>query len=120
MRSPRRTLAATMLALESVSVFLGGVAGKANTDLGLGRSLAVLGGLALACLITAGLLRWRAGYLLGSVLQVAIIATGVWIPAMFVVGAAFAALWVAALRVGSRIERERAQYQGPKAEGTPG
>ncbi|MFN8081783.1 MAG: DUF4233 domain-containing protein [Kineosporiaceae bacterium] len=109
MRSPRRTLAASMLALESISVFLGGLAGKATTTISLGRSMLILGLLALACLLAAGMLRSRAGYLLGSVLQVAVIATGYWIHPMYVVGVVFAVLWFAALRVGTRIERDRAR-----------
>lgn len=109
MRSPRRTLAASMLALESISVFLGGLAGKATTTISLGRSMLILGALALACLVAAGLLRSRAGYVLGSVLQVAVIATGYWIHAMYIVGVVFAVLWFAALRVGTRVERDRAR-----------
>ncbi len=120
MRSPKRTLAASMLVLEAFAVFFGAlVAGRMNSDLGLGRSLTILGGLALACVVTAGLLRWRAGFLLGGLLQVLVIATGLWLPAMYFVGAVFALLWVLALRVGGRIERERA-LQAPAGGGDGG
>ena len=64
----------------------------------------------MCCLLTAGLLRSRIGYLLGSVLQVAVLATGFWVPVMFGVGAIFALLWGLALVVGARVEREQAQY----------
>lgn len=120
MRSPKRTLAASMLVLEAFAVFFGAlVAGRMNSDLGIGRALTILGGLALACVVTAGLLRWRAGFLLGGVLQVLVIATGLWLPAMYFVGAVFALLWVLALRVGGRIERERALH-APAGEGDGG
>jgi hypothetical protein len=38
----------------------------------------------------------------GSVLQVAVIAAGVVVPAMFVLGAIFAALWAVAIWLGLR------------------
>jgi len=107
MRSPRRTLAATMLVLEAFAVFFAGLVAKDLSGLGTGRSLALFGGLAVACAITAGLLRSPVGYLIGSALQVVVLALGFWVPAMVAVGLIFLALWVTALRVGARIERER-------------
>jgi hypothetical protein len=126
MRNPLRTMAATILVLEAFAVFfgalvLGNLPGTTlRTEVGLGRALLVVGGLALALLLTAGILRWRLGYVVGSLLQVAVLATGYWLPMMVVVGLMFVALWVAALWAGLRIERERAA--GPSAEdaGTAG
>ena len=112
MRSPRRTMAAAMLTLESFAVFFAGLVAKDLSDLGVGRALALPGGLALACLVVAGLLRLRAGYLLGSLLQVAVIATGYWVRSMYAVGALFALLWFVALWVGTKVEQERAAYAG--------
>jgi hypothetical protein len=63
------------------------------------------GGLALACVVTAALLRRRAGYVLGSLLQVAVIAAGLVVPLMFLLGAVFAGLWFLALHLGRRVER---------------
>lgn len=67
------------------------------------------GGLALSLLLAAGLLRQPGGYVVGSVLQVAVVAGGVLVPLMFVVGGIFAVLWVVSLRLGTRIDRERAE-----------
>jgi hypothetical protein len=75
-----------------------------------GAVLAGCAGLALGCLLVAGMLRSRAGYLLGWAVQVALVATGIWVPAMYLLGAVFGALWVTALRVGGRIERERERH----------
>ncbi len=36
------------------------------------------------------------------------VVTGVWVPVMYFLGAVFALLWVVALRVGGRIDREQA------------
>jgi hypothetical protein len=99
-----------MLGLESLVVFFAGLVAKDLTSLGFAGAMGLLGGLALACLLVAALLRMPGGYLLGSLLQVAVIATGFWVRSMFVVGAVFAVLWFVALRVGGRIERERAAY----------
>jgi hypothetical protein len=108
-----------MLALEAFAVFFAGLVAKDLSGLGTGRALALFSGLALACLLTTGALRSSVGYLIGSLLQVAVLALGFWVPAMFVVGAIFAALWVVALRVGSRIERERAAFVARHPETDP-
>ncbi len=111
MRAPLRVLASTTLVLESLVVFFAGLVAKDLSEVPPGTALAVCGGLALTCLVTTGLLRYRAGYLLGSVLQVAILATGLLVPVMFFLGAIFGILWTVALYQGARIERERAAWR---------
>lgn len=110
MRSPRRTLAAATLSLEAFVVFFAGLVAKDLSDLPTGAALGLFSGLALACLLTAGLLRRPWGYPLGWVIQAAAVASGFWVPVMVVLGLIFAVLWAVALRVGRRIERERAEY----------
>jgi hypothetical protein len=63
------------------------------------------GGLAVACLVVAGLLRYPWAYVVGSVLQVLVFATGIWVPAMFVLGVIFGALWFGSIRMARRVER---------------
>ena len=73
MSNPKRTMAATMLLLEAFSVFFGALAaGRLPGSPGLGRMLALMGGLALALVLTAGILRRPGGYLIGSLLQVVV------------------------------------------------
>ena len=38
------------------------------------------------------------------------LAVGFFVPMMFVVGGIFVVLWIVALRLGGRIDRERAEY----------
>jgi hypothetical protein len=76
-----------------------------------GGTLAVLLALAGLLFVAAGLQRSRAGPALGSVLQLAVIATGVLLPAMYVLGLVFAAAWVYLLRV--RRDLARATGAGP-------
>ena len=59
---------------------------------------------AVACLLAAGSLRWRVGYLLGWLVQVLLVASGVWVPMMFALGLGFGALWFAALLLGGRAD----------------
>ena len=110
MRSPRRTLAAATVSLEAFVVFFAGLVAKDLSSLSTATALAVFGGLAVACLLTAGLLRRPWGYALGWLVQAAAVATGFWVPVMFFLGGLFAVLWFVALQQGARIERERAEY----------
>lgn len=50
------------------------------------------------------------GYLAGSLAQVPVVAAGFVVPMMFVVAAIFVVLWVVSLRLGARVDRERAEY----------
>ncbi len=111
MRSPRRTLAAATVSLEAFVVFFAGLVAKDLSALSTGAALGIFGGLAVACLLTAGVLRRRWGYGFGWLVQAAAVATGLWVPVMFFLGALFAILWFVALRQGARIERERAEYE---------
>jgi hypothetical protein len=110
-RSPSRVLAATVLCFEALVVFFAGLVAKDLSSASPAVALAASGGLALACLLCVGLLRTRAGYVLGSVLQVGVLAAGLWVPVMFFLGLVFAALWAFALVVG-RLRRPEA---GPRA-----
>jgi tetrahydromethanopterin S-methyltransferase subunit C len=65
-------------------------------------------GLALACLLVAGMLRREWAYALGHGVQVAAILLGLLVPVMWVLGPLFALLWGAAYGLGRKIERERA------------
>ena len=106
MRSPTRTMAASTLVFEALVVFFAGLVAMQLSSLSRGVALGLASGLAVACLLTAGMLRHPAGYVVGSVLQVAVVGFGFWVPAMFFIGAVFAVLWFVSLRVGRRLEAE--------------
>jgi hypothetical protein len=65
-------------------------------------------GLAVVCLLLAGMLRSEWAYGAGWVVQGAAIGLGVLVPLMFFLGAVFALLWGSAYFLGLKIERERA------------
>ena len=65
-------------------------------------------GLTVACLLVSGLLRKPWAYGLGWAIQVAAIGLGFLVTAMFVLGAIFLLLWLAAVRIGRLIDTDRA------------
>ena len=107
-RSPRRGMCAAVLCLEAITLGLTTPVLITVAGVATGTALAVGLGLALACLLLAGMLRSEWAYLLGYAVQAAAVALGLLIGVMFALGAIFAALWTTADVLGRRIERERA------------
>ena len=107
-RSPRRGMCAAVLSLEAITLGLTTPVMITIADVATGTALAVGLGLAAACLLLAGMLRAEWAYLAGYAVQVAAVALGFVVPAMFGLGAVFAALWAGADLLGRKIERERA------------
>lgn len=64
-----------------------------------GIDLAVTLGLAATLVVLAGMQRQRWGLAAGSVTQIAFIATGFIVPAMFFLGAVFGVIWLYTIRV---------------------
>ena len=111
MRSAQRQLSATMLALQAVVLGLTTPVMISVAGVPAGTALAVGLGLAVACVVAAGMLRRPWAYSLGWLIQVASIVLGVVVPIMFVLGAVFLALWAGAYFVGAKIDRERAERE---------
>ncbi len=65
-----------------------------------------LAGLATACAVLPGLFSRPFFLAAGWTLQVAVLASGVLVPMLFVLGAAFAALWWTAVRLGRRADAQ--------------
>jgi len=103
-----RGLCAAMLVFEAVVIALATPVMIAVEDVQTDVALSVGLGLAFLALLTAGLLRRPWAYVLGHAIQVAIIAMGFLVPAMFLVGVMFAALWVTAYLLGRKIEADKA------------
>jgi hypothetical protein len=64
--------------------------------------------LAIALLLSVGLLRSKAGWIVGSTLQLMVIVYGRVIPAMYFMGVLFAILWACAYYFGKKAESIRA------------
>lgn len=100
----------TMLVLEAFVVFFATLVAYGLRVADTATVWWVGGGLTVVLLVLAGWVGRPGGYVAGSVAQVVVVASGVVVPMMFVVGAVFAAMWVFSLRVGGRIDRERAEW----------
>jgi cbb3-type cytochrome oxidase subunit 3 len=101
-------MCAAVLSLEAVVLGLTTPVLISVADVDTGIALAVGLGLAMLCLVTAGLLRHEWAYGLGWLVQVGAIGLGFVIGLMFFLGGVFAALWATAYLLGRKIERERA------------
>ncbi|WP_125775135.1 DUF4233 domain-containing protein [Antribacter gilvus] len=77
------------------------------------------GTLALVLLVLSRMTSGTGGYVAGSVAQLPVLGLGLVVPMMFFVGGVFVVLWIAALRLGRRIDRERAEYDAAHPETAP-
>ncbi|MDT0307600.1 DUF4233 domain-containing protein [Streptomyces sp. DSM 44917] len=114
-----RTLCASTLTFECVVIGLAGLVAMRMTDLSNGVIWAVSGTGMLLCLALCGMLTRPGAVPLGWALQAALVAAGFVIPAMFLLGAAFAGLWWASVHYGRLIDRLKAARAVP-AEPSPG
>ena len=110
-RSIRRSMCAGMLALQAVVLFLVGPVLSGLTDLGVATAFGIGLGLAVLCVVAAGMLRRPIGYWLGWAVQGLSIALGFVVPMMFLLGLLFASLWAGAYYLGAQIDRERAERE---------
>lgn len=114
-RPARPQFASTILLLEAFVVLFAtlvvhGLVLGGSLDLSTGQ-VWTAGGALMAVLVVLSRMPGRpGGYLAGSLVQVVVLALGLLVPMMFLVGAVFVGLWVAGLRLGARIDRERAQW----------
>jgi hypothetical protein len=120
-RSPRRGMCAAVLSLEAITLGLTTPVLITVADVAVPIALLVGLGLAVLCLVVAGLLRSEWAYTLGWLVQVGAIAIGFEIGLMFFLGGLFALLWATAYLLGRKIERERASaFAAFDAQGPPG
>jgi hypothetical protein len=104
----RRRLCASILLLEAIVLGLTTPVLISVESVDHARALWIGLGLMVGCLLVAGLLRYAWAYVLGWALQVAAIALGYGVSAMYVLGAIFLALWYSAYRLGGTIDRDKA------------
>lgn len=116
----RARLCAAMLFFEAILLGLSTPVMITVEDVDRGLALWLGLGLAVACIVVAGMLRRPGGFLLGHVLQVAAVALGLLAPAMFFVGGLFAVLWWGAYRLGGTIEADRARWTAEAEQAAEG
>ncbi len=116
-RSSKQTLASIVLAFESFVAFFATLAA-------FGLRVAepeIVWAVGLTCsllmMLTPAVLRYNWGYWIGSLWQVLLIASGVLLWGMFVIGIMLAGLWIWALIAGATIDRAKKIYFEVEIEG---
>jgi Protein of unknown function (DUF4233) len=104
-----RRLCATVLIFEAIVIGLAipvAITIEHRSHMMAGVAGGVLAGAAVVLALVVSRTGQGWALALGSLLQVAVIAAGLVVPAMFVLGAIFAALWVTAIWLGNRYRED--------------
>ncbi|MYZ37608.1 MULTISPECIES: DUF4233 domain-containing protein [unclassified Streptomyces] len=105
-----RTLCASTLIAEIFVIGFAGLVAMKSDDLAVGTVWTVCGVAMVLCLLLCGMITRPGGVQLGWALQIALVASGVAVPAMFALGAIFAALWWASVHYGRAIDQAKARW----------
>jgi hypothetical protein len=106
-RSARHSLAQIVLGFEIVVVFLGALVVFGLKALPAGFAFLAGAALIVVMILALILLPRRSAYVLGWVVQLAVVAGGLLITMLFVVGILFPALWTWCMVAGSRLDRSQ-------------
>lgn len=101
-----RVLGSSVLVMEALTLGFALLIAMNSSD---GWELAVGAVVAILLLLTPGLLKRKSGWVLGSLLQIPLVAYGMVVTMMYFLGGIFAILWVAAIFVGRAGEAARAR-----------
>jgi hypothetical protein len=104
-----RTLCASTLLGEFFVIGFAGLVAMRTSDLSTGTVWTVCGVAMALCVLLCGALTRPGGVQLGWALQLALIASGFVVPAMFFLGACFAGLWWASVHFGRKVDEAKAE-----------
>ncbi|AKN70553.1 membrane protein [Streptomyces sp. PBH53] len=105
-----RTLCASTLIGEFFIIGFAGLVAMKDPDLSTSTVWLVSGIAMLLCVLLCGMVTRPGGVALGWALQIALIASGVFVPIMFFMGAVFAALWWASVHFGRKVDEAKARF----------
>ncbi|MGW2513864.1 DUF4233 domain-containing protein [Streptomyces scopuliridis] len=105
-----RTLCASTLISEFFVIGFAGLVAMKSDGLSVGTVWTVCGIAMVLSVLLCGMINRPGGVQLGWALQVALVASGFVVPAMFVLGAIFAALWGASVHFGRQIDEAKARW----------
>lgn len=104
-----RTLCASTLLGEFFVIGFAGLVAMRTSGLSTGTVWTVCGVAMALCVLLCGALSRKGGTALGWALQLALIASGFVVPAMFFLGACFAGLWWASVHFGRKVDEAKAE-----------
>lgn len=119
-RSAQESLGAIVLGFELVIVLLGALVIFGLHSLPPVQALGGGAALIVLMIVAIALLKYRVGYWLGWFVQLVVVASGLLVGMLFIVGAIFAVIWAYAMIAGARLDRRnatlRAEMTGSRGE----
>ncbi|MGW2051373.1 DUF4233 domain-containing protein [Streptomyces sp. NPDC001858] len=114
-----RTLCSSTLIGEFFIIGFAGLVAMKEPDLSTSTVWTVCGIAMLLSLLLCGMVTRPGGVALGWALQIALLASGIFIPMMFFMGAMFGALWWASVHYGRKVDEAKARFAAQAAAGSP-
>ncbi|MFF9483608.1 DUF4233 domain-containing protein [Streptomyces sp. NPDC014676] len=105
-----RTLCSSTLIGEFFIIGFAGLVAMKDQDLSTGTVWTVCGIAMFLSVLLCGMVTRPGGVALGWALQIALIASGVFVPMMFFMGALFALLWWASVHFGRKVDEAKARF----------
>ncbi|MFE2095772.1 MULTISPECIES: DUF4233 domain-containing protein [unclassified Streptomyces] len=114
-----RTLCSSTLIGEFFIIGFAGLVAMKDPDLSTSTVWLVSGIAMVLCVLLCGMVTRPGGVALGWALQLALIASGVFVPTMYFMGAVFAALWWASVHYGRKVDEAKARFAAQAESSTP-
>ncbi|MCZ0989226.1 MULTISPECIES: DUF4233 domain-containing protein [Streptomyces] len=105
-----RTLCSSTLIGEFFIIGFAGLVAMKDPDLSTTTVWLVSGIAMVLCVLLCGMVTRPGGVALGWALQLALVASGVFVPTMYFMGAVFAALWWASVHYGRKVDEAKARF----------
>ncbi|MFJ9560769.1 DUF4233 domain-containing protein [Streptomyces fuscichromogenes] len=105
-----RTLCSSTLIGEFFVIGFAALVAMKDADLSAATVWLVSGIAMVLCVALCGVITRPGGVALGWALQIALVASGVFVPTMYFLGAVFAGLWWASVHYGRKIDEARARF----------
>ncbi|MFF7975559.1 DUF4233 domain-containing protein [Streptomyces sp. NPDC007905] len=105
-----RTLCSSTLIGEFFVIGFAALVAMKDPDLATSTVWLVSGVAMALCVLLCGMVTRPGGVALGWALQLALIASGVFVPTMYFLGAVFAALWWASVHFGRKVDEAKARF----------
>ncbi|MFF8842941.1 DUF4233 domain-containing protein [Streptomyces sp. NPDC015127] len=112
-----RTLCASTLIGEFFVIGFAGLVAMKSDGASMAAVWTVCGIAMLFSVLLCGMITRPGGIQLGWALQIALVASGFVVPAMFFLGALFAGLWWASVFYGRRIDEAKARWEAQASAG---